>query len=356
MEEVLNTHRQAIDSLDNQLLQLLNERMEHVKAIGNLKMANKAIIYRPEREKDIVDRLTALSNGLLTRPAIEAIFLEIFATSRNLELPEKVIYLGPEGSFSHQAAESRFGAMSEYLSASNLRAVFEAVDTERYRFGIVPIENNQEGPVTETFDLLFDFDVKIAAEIPMPLNYSLASMSEVTHEIKTIYGTDRAFRQCRKFLKETFAENVNLVPVNSISRAAQQAIAQPNSAAICSKIAASLNGLPLLFQNIEDSTNNQTRFLILSKHFVNKASANDKTTFVARLKDSPGALVGCLQEFHKAGINLTRVDTRPAREGSQFKHRFLIELDGHINDDRIKAIMARYGTDLHWMGSYVKLC
>src|SRR5690606_17170179 len=137
--------------------------MSYVKTIGDLKRGKKEVIYRPEREKAILERLYQ-QEGLLTRQAIDAIFLEIFAVSRNLELPEKIAYLGPVGSFTHQAAESRFGAMSEYLSSGSIKSVFQAVDTGKTRFGVVPIENNQEGIVSATLDLLELLDLKIAAE------------------------------------------------------------------------------------------------------------------------------------------------------------------------------------------------
>ena len=153
----LNELRKKIDDLDDQILELLNQRMDQVKKIGIEKSAQNSNIYRPEREKNIIDRLNKISkksSGLINRSAIEAIYQEIFAISRNIELPEKVAYLGPEGSFTHQAAESRFGAMSEYLPLSTIPAVFEAIAANRAKYGIVPLENNQEGVVNETIDYL----------------------------------------------------------------------------------------------------------------------------------------------------------------------------------------------------------
>ena len=140
--------RKKIDEIDNRLIRILNERMEIIREVGKIKRSNKTAIYRPERERSIIERLYKNHNGLLTQSAIEAIFMEIFAISRNFELPELVAYLGPEGSFTHQAAESRFGAMSQYLALESITAVFEAVDTGRSRFGVVPLENNQEGVVS----------------------------------------------------------------------------------------------------------------------------------------------------------------------------------------------------------------
>jgi chorismate mutase/prephenate dehydratase len=348
--------RNQIDAIDDQVLQLLNQRMAIVKQIGDLKRANNAIIYRPEREKSIIDRLEGLNQGLLNRTAIEAVFLEIFAVARNIELPERIAYLGPEGSFTHQAAESRFGAMSEYMALPSILSVFESVDTERVRFGVVPIENNREGIVNETIDLLYELNVKIVAELPMPIHHTFVTKCEKLADIKFIYSKDIAFRQCQKFLKEYF-ENipVELVPVESTSKAARIAAHEPESAAICSRIASKLFDVPVLFENIEDSDRNRTRFLIISKDFRNARSGMDKTTLVVNLPDHPGSLARFLQMFEDKKINLTKIESRPLRGGDQFKSWFYIDFDGHIEDVNLQEIINTHKAEVKWIGSYVKL-
>ncbi len=352
----LNQLRQQIDEIDAKLLNLLNQRMNVVKKVGELKRANNAIIYRPEREKYIIDRLTELNDGLLNRPAIEAIFLEIFAVARNIELPERVAYLGPEGSFTHQAAESRFGAMSEYLSLPNIRSVFESVNTERTRFGVVPIENNREGIVNETIDLLYEMNLKIVAELPMAIHHTFVTKAEKLADITHIYSKDIAFRQCAKFLNEYFENHpVQLIPVESTSKAARIASQEPHVAAICSQIAAKLFGVPVLFRNIEDSDSNRTRFLIISKDIKNARSTNDKTTIVVNLDDKPGSLARFLQLFDEKNINLTKIESRPLRGGEQFRSWFYIDFDGHIDDADVQEIIGAYPGQVKWAGSYVKL-
>lgn len=357
MNEKLDQIRNNIDNIDNQLLGLLNQRIDLIKQVGELKRQQNAIIYRPEREKAIVERLEKLNQGALTKEAIETIFLEIFAVSRNFELPERVGYLGPEGTFSHQAAESRFGAMSSYIALGSIQSVFESVATGRVKFGVVPIENNQEGSVVETIDLLASTDVKIAAEIPMNIHFTFASEEDRLDKIKTIYSKDIAFKQCSKFLKDYFGDKkVDFVPVESTSKAATLAKQHKNSAALCSHIAAKINDLPLLFENIEDSAFNRTRFLILSKDFVNQISGSDKTTFIAKVTDQAGSLATLLDEFRAAKINLTKIESRPIKHLADFKYWFLIELDGHFADEGVKPIMEKYSEILKFMGSYVKLC
>ncbi len=355
----LDKYRKKIDGLDEKILDLLNQRMELVRDIGKVKNVSGSTIYRPEREKSIIDRLVKLSKeqeGLLNRSAIEAIFLEIFAISRNIELPEKIAFLGPEGSFTHQAAESRFGAMSEYLPLATIHSVFEAVEAERAKFGIVPLENNQEGVVNETIDNLGAYNLNIVAEIPLSITFSFATTLDRVGQINRIYSRDIAFRQCRKFIDNTFSEHkVELVSSNSTSKAVKLALDDPHGAAISSSIAAKIYGLPILFHNIEDSQDNFTRFLIIGKDIKNQKSDHDKTSILAKTPDEPGSLVKFLQDFYHAGINLTKIESRPAKEGKKFKYVFYIDFDGHVDDDNVRKVMEKYRKNIQWLGSYVKM-
>jgi chorismate mutase/prephenate dehydratase len=185
----LSDFRKQIDELDDRILELLNERMEVVKSVGELKKSNQTAIYRPERERSILDRLSSINKGLLSKEAIEAIYLEIFAVSRNLELPENIAYLGPEGSYTHQVAESRFGAMGNYLPLSSIEAVFEVLKNKEAKYGVVPIENNTEGAVGATLDCLKKYDSNIVAEICMDIHHSFATRATDLSHIKTILSS-----------------------------------------------------------------------------------------------------------------------------------------------------------------------
>jgi chorismate mutase / prephenate dehydratase len=355
----LATLRQQIDALDDAMLELLNQRMEVVRQVGELKRHTQTVIYRPEREKEIIDRLSTQTQGLMTRKAIEAIYLEIFAVSRNLELPERVAYLGPEGSFTHQAAESRFGAMSDYLSLPSIRSVFESVGTGRARFGVVPIENNQEGIVKETIDLLKESDLKIVAEAVIPVHFTFATKAEKLSDIKKIYSKDIAFGQCEKFLHDFFGgkDESFFEEVESTSKAAKLSAQRPDTAAICSHIAAKLFDVPILFDNIEDSEQNRTRFFIIGKDFVNQKSGNDKTTIVAQLPETgkPGVLVRFLQDFEKEGINIVKLESRPNRADEGFGFWFLMEFEGYFLDENVQEILRSHAREVKWLGSYVKV-
>ncbi len=356
--KTLDDCREAIDAIDNEMLTLLNKRMKVVERVGEIKKETGGAIYRPEREKAIIDRLVSLNQkegGLLNKSAIEAIFLEIFAVARNLELPERIAYLGPEGSFTHQAAESRFGAMSDYLSLNSIASVFKTLEAGRAKFGVVPIENSRDGIVGETLDLLAKSSMKIVAELYMPIHMSFATKVEKLEDITKIYSKDKGFGQCREFLSEHGLINVELIPVESTAKAAILAAKEPNSAAICSHIAAKLYGLPTLFENIEDAIDNTTRFVILSD-FKNAISENDKTSILVRLKDAveAGSLVRFLQDFEEEKINLSKIESRPSRDKGGFGYWFYIDFYGHIDEKKIQKVIQKHKNELTWLGSYVK--
>jgi len=356
--KTLQECRDAIDSIDDKVLELLNKRMEVVHRVGEIKNSSGGAIYRPEREKDIIDRLTQISlesNGALKKSAIEAIFLEIFAVARNLELPERIAYLGPEGSFTHQAAESRFGAMSDYLSLGSIASVFQTLESKRAKFGVVPIENSRDGIVGETLDLLAKSGVKIVAELYMPIHMSFATKATSLQNITKIYSKDKGFGQCREFLSEHNLLEVEQIPVESTAKAAILAAQDENAAAICSHIAAKLYGVPTMFENVEDQHDSSTRFVILSD-FKNAISQHDKTSILVRLKDAKesGALVNFLQDFHNAEINLSKIESRPSHDESGFGYWFYIDFYGHIDDEVVQTVIAKHTDEVTWLGSYVK--
>jgi len=350
--------RVAIDTIDNEILELLNKRMKVVERVGEIKNESGGAIYRPEREQEIIDRLYQKSqdeNGILNKEAIEALFLEIFAISRNLELPEKIAYLGPEGSFTHQAAESRFGAMSDYLALNSIHAVFNALETSRAKFGVVPIENSRDGAVGETLDLLAKSSYKIVAELYMPIHLSFVSSARHLKDIKRIYSKDKGFGQCRDFLIEHELQDIEQIPVESTAKAAKLAAVDPEAAAICSHIAAKLYNVPNMFENIEDVDTNTTRFIILS-NFENSVHESSKTSILVRLKDGQesGSLAHFLADFDKAEINLSKIESRPSKATEGFAYWFFIDFYGHIKDARLEKILEKRADEITWLGSYVK--
>ncbi|PAF52056.1 prephenate dehydratase [Helicobacter sp. 13S00477-4] len=352
----LNQKRDKIDIIDNKIFDLLNERLGIVAEIGKEKINSNQSIYRPERENEIIARLAKKESKYLNIKAIEAIYQEIFAISRNLELPEKVAYLGPLGSYTHQAAEERFGAMSEYLPMTNIFSVFKAVELNQAKYGVIPLENNTNGMVGDTIDLLASSELKIIAEIILPIHHSFATNCEYLKDIKRIYSKDIAFGQCNQFIESHQLQDIERIPVDSTAKAAQFAAKDKNSAAICSKIAGKLYHLPIMFENIEDSNKNKTRFVIISD-FINHPSGKDKTSVFANLKDfnKPGILLELLKDFNQRGISLTKIDSRPIKTKSDFSFGFYIDFEGHRNDEMIEELFSLRKDELKWLGSYVKM-
>ncbi|GAD19152.1 prephenate dehydratase [Helicobacter fennelliae] len=351
----LDSLRAKIDHIDEQILELLNARLDIVVAIGATKLKTNGSIYRPEREKQIINRLSQLPSKHLNTQAIEAIYQEIFAISRNLELPEKVAYLGPIGSYTHQAAEERFGAMSEYLGINTISAIFNTLESKRAKYGVVPIENNTNGMVGECIDNLVQSHFKIVSEIILPIHHSFVSHCEHLHQIKRIYSKDIAFGQCDTFLMAHNLLSIEQIPTESTAKAAQLAAKDKESAAICSKIAAKLYHIPVMFDNIQNSNHNKTRFIVVSD-FTNAPSGNDRTSIFATPNgfNEAGTLLGLLQDFKDANINLTKIDSRPIRSKSDFSYGFYIDFDGHIKDEAIAQIFAKRANQLKWLGSYPK--
>ena len=345
----LDELRENIDRIDDTLLKLLNERMEYVHQVGELKNTSGAPIYRPEREQAILNRLKEHNSGRLTDAAIDALFLELFAVARNLELPERIAYLGPEASFTHQAAESRFGAMSAYLPIGSIKGVFREVDSGKAKFGVIPIENSSNGIVSDTISCLSQYNLKIIAEVVVEIHLVLASASDDLSAISKIYSKDIAFGQCSNFLEDFGLDEIEQIPVESTAKAAKLARKTSGSAAICAKVAATMYNLPILFENIEDVGGNKTRFFIISD-FDNAPSGNDKTTILVQLPNTPGALVEFLNDFEEAKINLTKIKSHIVEGISTF----FLEFNGHREDEKIRKIFAKHNESIKFLGSYVK--
>lgn len=347
----LDLLRKEIDTLDEQILRLLNERMDIVKQIGALKDRAQSQVYRPERERAIIKRLQRLNKGHLQPKMIEAIYQEIFAVSRNLEQPQSVAYLGPEGSYSHQAAMSRFGVASVYLALASIEDIFKELSNKEVKYALVPIENNTAGAVGATYDCLSVYkDIKIYAELYMDIHHSFVSLNSDLKDISRIYSHPQGYEQCRSFLESHNLANIEFVASKSTSNAAFLASKDENSAAICSKIAAKLYNVPILFEKIEDNAANKTRFVILSEAKFPQ-TPGCKSSILVRTAHKPGSLSALLVDFKKANINLTKLESRPIKT-SGFDYSFYIDFEGHIDDKNVQKVLKKH-PEIVWLGSYL---
>ncbi len=327
--------RKQIDKIDSQLVELLNERSRIVIEIGKLKNQTGKPIYAPDREKQVLEKVIKNNKGPLSDKCLTAIWRELMSGSFALEKPLRIGYLGPEGSFSHTAATLKFGQSVEYEPLADIRSIFDEVSKGHCDLGLVPIENTTGGGVIETLDALIDTDVKICAEVLMAIHHNLLATCPL-EKIKKIYSKPEVFAQCRNWLSAT-CKDVPTISEASTARAAQLAAGEANAAAIGSVVAAEIYGLKVICENIEDITNNITRFLVICKEDA-KPTSEDKTAIFFSTAHKAGALADVLDVFKKYEINLTNIESRPSKK-RQWEYYFFMDFLGHRTEKKVQDAM-----------------
>lgn len=360
-QDQINFLRNKIDNIDNEIINLIGNRLNIVQKIGFLKNKNNSVVYKPDRENQIINRLIELGKNFsyLNDEIIKSIFYEIFSISRNLESIQRIAFLGPIGSYTHEASLARFGSISRYISLNSISSVFETVNENNAQYGVVPIENNTNGIVGETIDQLIDGEIKIINEISLPIHHCFVSKNNDLNKIKRIYSKDIAFGQCRNFLSFYNLQNVEHVNVDSTSIAANKTLLSDENAAICSQKIANIINVPIMFKNIEDNKFNKTRFFIISKNekIDKQESITYKTSVFVTIKDTTksGCLFELIKDFKEENINLAKIDSRPLRKNggnSNFEFGFYIDFFGHIEDENIARLFLKRKNELKWLGSY----
>jgi chorismate mutase/prephenate dehydratase len=324
--------RKKIDELDFQLVKLLNERARVVVEIGKLKNKTDRPVYSPDREKDVFARIIKANEGPLPDKCLTAIWRELMSGSFVLERPLRIGYLGPAGSFSHNAAMLKFGQSVEYEPLTDIASIFDEVSKGHCDLGLAPVENTMGGGVIETLDALIDSDVKVCAEVLMAIHHNLLGNCSL-QEVEKIYSKPEVFAQCRNWLSATF-KGTQTIPVASTARAAQLAAEEPKAAAIGSTVAAELYGLRVICENVEDIANNITRFLVISKEDA-RPTGEDKTAILFSTAHKAGALADVLDVFKRYGINLTNIESRPSRK-RQWEYYFFVDFLGHRTEKHIQ--------------------
>ncbi|HEW79219.1 MAG TPA: prephenate dehydratase [Phycisphaerales bacterium] len=328
----LDKLRNQINELDRQLVKLLNERARVVVQIGKLKNKADKPIYAPDREKEVFAGIVEANEGPLPDKCLVAIWRELMSGSFFLERPLRIGYLGPGGSFSHTAAMLKFGQSVEYESLADILSIFDEVSKGHCDLGLVPIENSTGGGVIETLDALIDSDVKICAEVLMAIHHNLLGNCPLEN-IEKIYSKPEIFAQCRNWLSATFKE-AQIVPVASSARAAQMAADESGAAAIGSTVAAELYELKVICGNIEDITNNITRFLVIGSEDA-KPTGEDKTAILFSTAHKAGALADVLDVLKRYGINMTNIESRPSKK-RQWEYYFFVDFLGHRTDENVQ--------------------
>jgi len=345
--------RKKIDSLDREILKLLNERGDIALEIRKLKMENSVGVYDPVREKVIEKKLKELNEGPLSDNSVLNIFREIISACRSLQQTTRVAYLGPEGSFSHQASFHEFGGSAELVPVGSFGEVFEEVENGRASFGVVPVENSIEGSVGMVLDLLSGSHLMVEAELYERINHFLLSKTGNIKDVSVIASHPQPIAQCGKWLSKNLG-NRELMETASTAEAARLASRKKNVAAIASEHAASIYKLKVIQKNIEESSLNTTRFFVIGNK-TNKPTGDDRTSIVFTLKDKPGALQkSFFQPFADAKVNLSKIESRPSKE-RPWEYLFFVDFRGHSEDKIIKALLKKLDKSciyLKVLGSY----
>ncbi len=344
--------RDRIDKIDVEILDCLNRRAEVVLDVARIKRDMGTKFYVPNREQAVINRLKKLNKGPFPNEALKPLYREIMSASLSLEEPLKVAFFGPVATFTHLAGMRHFGSSVSFHPYSSVRGVFEAVDTGKAEFGIVPIENSTEGIVSHTLDMFMDYDLKIHAEVMLEVAQNLLSKTGDIRKIKKIYSHPQAVAQCRGWLEKNLPD-VPVLEAASTSKAAEMASADTKVAAIASELAAKMYDLHFVERHIEDSRRNVTRFLVIAPESPPR-TGKDKTSIMFSVKDRPGALFDILTPFKRAKINLTKIESRPSKRKA-WEYIFFVDMEGHVDDKKVIQAIEGMKQDclfLKVLGSY----
>lgn len=347
----LAEQRKAIDKLDAEIVRLLNERTKHVLKIGEIKMAAGEEVYAPHRELAVFKKVCEINPGPITNDSLRAIYREVMSSALSLQRTKTIAYFGPEATYTHQAAIQRFGASLNYSPQKTIADVFMEVSKCRADYGIVPVENSTEGVVTHTLDMFVDSDLQIVSQIVMPIRHCLASHSRLK-AITRVYAHPQALAQCREWLQLHMPE-VELVESSSNARAAELAATEKTAAAIAGSLAASHYKLPIVEHNIQDNSQNATRFLVLGRQ-CSPSTGKDRTSIMFSVADKVGALYHALAPFRKHKLNMSKIESRPSKRKA-WEYFFFVDCDGHFLDEKLAIAIRELNKHCNFvkvLGSY----
>jgi len=344
--------RRDIDALDQDLLALLNRRAGLSLEVGRLKQDRREIIFKPFREKEVLSRLAQANPGPLPETHLRAIYREILSSSRRLQRPQTIVYLGPEGTFSHFAGLEYLGHSGNFQPRNNLHDVFAAVAGGEAELGVIPLENSLQGTVGQSLDLFLQFEVHVQAEIYCKISHALLALKGQTADVERVYSHPQALDQCAVWLRANLPA-ARIIPTESTAAAARRVLEEAGSAAIGHVRVANMLGLTVLARRIEDQSDNWTRFLIIGAQPPEEGN-RDKTSMLFTLPDKPGALAEVLNLLAREGINLKKLESRPLR-GEKWKYVFFVDLECDVSRREYQQVQADLRNRCHTLrilGSY----
>jgi len=345
--------RAAIDKIDRRLLELIAERARLCVAVGEAKNQSDRGVLDVGREKQVLTGIRKANPGPLRDDAVEAVFRELISACRALQRQTTVAYLGPAGTYTHEAAVKQFGSSAVFDPCETIAEIFAAVETERASFGIVPVENTTEGAVTPTLDALAETSAKILAEVVLKIDHYLMSRDGERRKLQRIASHPQGLAQCRRYLAENFP-GVELLPVASTAAAARLAATERGTGAIGSRLACELNGLKTVARSIQDNASNVTRFLVIGADQKTKPTGRDRTSLVVTVKDRVGILERIIRQFARNKVNLSMIESRPL-VGRSWEYRFFVDVSGHASEEPVAKALAsleRIALSVKVLGSY----
>lgn len=348
--------RHQIDILDEQIQACISQRAGLAQQVAQIKQASaNPVIYRPEREAEILKKVMARNQGPLSQEVMGHMFQELMSACRALECPLKVAYLGPEGTFTQVAMLKRFGHFIESVPQTSIDEIFREVESQNVDFGVVPVENSTEGGVTHTLDSFIQSPLKICGEIAVRIHHFLLSREQAIAAIQKIYSHQQSFAQCRHWLNANMKQ-VPLIVVSSNAEAARLAAQEAGSAAVAGETAGRTYGLNTVAKNIEDEADNTTRFFVIGKQSSAKSSVGDKTSLLLTAHNVPGALYTLLRPLADHDISMTRIESRPSRK-APWDYVFFVDIEGHQDDTKVHSALSALKQEAAFvkiLGSYPK--
>jgi chorismate mutase/prephenate dehydratase len=348
-----STAPEIVDALDSEIVNLLNERVTHASEIGRIKHAKGSDYYDPTREAIVMAKITALNEGPSSNATLRAVYREVISSSISLEKKLLISYLGPEATYTHQAAVRNFGVSLSYRAMKTIPDVFSEVEKGEADYGVIPIENSTEGAVFHSMDMLVESDLQICSQVYLPIEHCIVSRVPL-EQIKEVRSKDQALGQCREWLQANLP-GVPTMDVVSTAEAVRMAGELDGVAAVASILSAQHYGVPVQVQGIQDREDNVTRFLVIGKTRARPlGDGRDKTSLVISLKDEPGALEKTLRPFASRGINLSKIESRPSRKKA-WDYLFFIDFIGHYEDELAQAALSELSEHcefVKWLGSY----
>ncbi len=358
-ERQLKVLRGDIDAIDRNILALVSERARCAQRVAEVKQRfqgeDSAVFYRPEREAQVLRKIMDANEGPLDGEEVARIFRQVMSSCLALEQPMHIAFLGPEGTFTQSAALKHFGHSVVSVPLHSIDEVFREVESAAAHYGVVPIENSTEGMVHHTLDMFRGSPLKICGEVELRIHHHLLAGPDVAVDaIQRIYSHQQSLAQCRSWLDARFP-GVERVAVSSNAEAARRAAAEADqgAAAIAGDMAVELYGLNKLVEAIEDQPDNTTRFLVIGNQLTGP-SGKDKSSLLVSARNKPGALYHLLEPFHRLGLSLTRIETRPSGVGT-WGYIFYIDFEGHYSEPAVQEVLkelADEAVEIKLLGSY----